>query len=159
MRKKGELPYFTGRRYGDFLKLHRHLRNEFPGKILPAPPKKNKQSHTTSNLFSSSKGDDSDSSSVSSISTKASVADVSASTTASMRMLAVEGKKHHKDPQQNHSNMVKGHRRSASGQALGADAPSPRTSIDNRSISNSNNTSDHDVRFPTPYLSIFSLPV
>ncbi|OBT84866.1 hypothetical protein VE02_05904 [Pseudogymnoascus sp. 03VT05] len=131
VRKKGELPYFTGRRYGDFLKLHRNLRTEFPGKILPAPPKKNKQSATASNLFGSSKGDDSDSSSISSVSTQApSVVDGAATTTASMRMLAVEG-----------------HRRSASGQALGADGSSPRNSIDNRSnrsISNSNNANDHD---------------
>ena len=154
------MPYFTGRRYGDFLKLHRNLRTEFPGKILPAPPKKNKQSSTASNLFSSSKGDDSDTSSISSVSTKAiSVADVSATTTASMRMLAVEGKNHHKDPLPYNSNLLKGHRRSASGQSLGADAPSPRNSIDNRSISNSNNTSDNEVRFPTLSSLVFGLSV
>ncbi|KFY41538.1 hypothetical protein V495_04894 [Pseudogymnoascus sp. VKM F-4514 (FW-929)] len=127
VRKKGEMPYFTGRRYGDFLKLHKSLRTEFPGKILPEPPKKNKQNHTATNLFSSSKGDDSDSSSISSVSTKGtSVTDAAATTTASMRMLAVKGN----------------HRQSSSGQTLGAD--SPRNSIDNRSLSNSINTSDNE---------------
>lgn len=157
IRKKGELPYFTGRRYGDFLKLHRNLRTEFPGKVLPVPPKKNKQNSTTTNLFSSSKGDDSDSSSVSSVSTKAgSVVDASATTTASMRMLAVEGNTHHKGLELYDSNILKGHRRPASGQALSADVPSPRSSIDNRSLSTYNNNSDHDVRFPNTSLSIFS---
>jgi hypothetical protein len=99
VRKKGEMPYFTGRRYGDFLKLHKSLRTEFPGKILPEPPKKNKQNHTATNLFSSSKGDDSDSSSISSVSTKGtSVTDAAATTTASMRMLAVKGSKYHNNP-------------------------------------------------------------
>ncbi|KAJ6157488.1 hypothetical protein N7470_005080 [Penicillium chermesinum] len=58
--------YYVGRRYGDFVKLHKRLRTEFPGKHLPALPRKNKSS-TTSSWFSSA---DDDKSSVSSVSTQ-----------------------------------------------------------------------------------------
>lgn len=54
------------RRYGDFVKLHKRLRTELPGKFLPPLPRKNKRS-TTSTFFGGS-GDD-ETSSVSSVST------------------------------------------------------------------------------------------
>ncbi|KIW77517.1 hypothetical protein Z517_09963 [Fonsecaea pedrosoi CBS 271.37] len=62
---------YIGRRYGDFVKLHKRLRTEMPGKILPPLPRKNKSSTFTSVLPS---GDD-DTSSVSSVSTGVSVED------------------------------------------------------------------------------------
>ncbi|KAJ5965363.1 hypothetical protein N7481_012077 [Penicillium waksmanii] len=66
-----------GRRYGEFVKLHRRLRTEFPGKHLPPLPRKNKTS--TSSSWFGSNGED-DASSVSSLSTQdASVADEPAS--------------------------------------------------------------------------------
>ncbi|OHW95506.1 PX domain-containing protein [Colletotrichum incanum] len=70
--RKGELEFFIGRRYGDFVRLHKRLRLELPGKVLPTLPKKNKSDTTTSGLFSSLTGGgtpDSSASSVSSVST------------------------------------------------------------------------------------------
>lgn len=67
VKKKGGTEYFIGRRYGDFSRLHKGLRLELPGKILPPLPKKNKSSSTTSGFFNS--GGDSDADSVSSTST------------------------------------------------------------------------------------------
>ncbi len=71
MKKKGELEYFVGRRYGDFSRLHKALRTELPGKILPPLPKKNKTNSTASNLLGGIMGGgDSSASSVSSVSTQ-----------------------------------------------------------------------------------------
>ena len=58
---------YVGRRYGEFSKLHRRLRTELPGKVLPPLPRKNKASTTSQFL---GVGDD-DASSVSSVSTQA----------------------------------------------------------------------------------------
>lgn len=71
VKRKGELEYFIGRRYGDFNRLLKNLRTELPGKVLPPMPKKNKQSSTASNIINSVKGkdDDDDMSSLSSVST------------------------------------------------------------------------------------------
>ncbi|KAF4884204.1 PX domain-containing protein [Colletotrichum fructicola] len=71
--RKGELEFFIGRRYGDFMRLHKRLRIELPGKVLPTLPKKNKADTTTSGLFSSLTGGgspDSSASSISSVSTQ-----------------------------------------------------------------------------------------
>ena len=54
----------VARRFGDFVKMHKKLRQELPGKVLPPIPRKNKNS----SLFTSA--DDDDASSMSSISTK-----------------------------------------------------------------------------------------
>ncbi|KAG6036594.1 hypothetical protein E4U40_000588 [Claviceps sp. LM458 group G5] len=71
IKQKGELEHFVGRRYGDFAKLHKRLKTELPGRILPPLPKKNKSSTTTSALWTGwSNADDSDASSMSSISTR-----------------------------------------------------------------------------------------
>jgi len=50
--------------------MHKRLRRELPGKILPSLPKKNKQSTTASNLMNAvTFNHDDDASSVSSVST------------------------------------------------------------------------------------------
>jgi hypothetical protein len=70
VKRMGELEFFVGRRYGDFSRLHKALRTELPGKILPPMPRKNKQSSTASNLLRGAMGrDDEDNSSLSSVST------------------------------------------------------------------------------------------
>lgn len=86
MRREGKEDVHIGRRYGEFVRLHRRLRTEFPGKHLPPLPRKNKSS-TTSSWFGTT---DDDNASVSSISTQdASVSDEAASSTG--RNLTVEG--------------------------------------------------------------------
>lgn len=130
MRKKGELPFFVAHRYGDFARMHKRLRQELPGKILPALPKKNKQSAAASGLFSGMMGGStpmgSDDSSVSSVSTAATgpatlgvpgAPDAGSSATSSMRNLSLS---------------VKGHMRSASATSLGVVTPSSRSSVDSR---------------------------
>ncbi|OJJ48535.1 hypothetical protein ASPZODRAFT_158221 [Penicilliopsis zonata CBS 506.65] len=67
VRREGQSDIYVGRRYGEFAKLHKRLRTEFPGKILPPLPRKNKSS-TTSALFGFA--DDEDDVSVSSVSTQ-----------------------------------------------------------------------------------------
>ena len=67
VKEKGKSDIYVGRRYGDFQRLHKRLRLEIPGKILPPLPRKNK-SITTSNLLSA--GGDDDASSLSSVSTQ-----------------------------------------------------------------------------------------
>ena len=71
MKRKNELEYFVGRRYGDFARLHKKLRVELPGKVLPPLPRKNKTNTTASNILGSfAGGNDSEASSVSSSSTQ-----------------------------------------------------------------------------------------
>lgn len=71
VKRKGELEHFVGRRYGDFHRLHRRLRAELPGKVLPPLPKKNKSDATAGpGLLSAVTGNDSDNSSSSSVSTQ-----------------------------------------------------------------------------------------
>jgi hypothetical protein len=71
VKRKGELEHFIGRRYGDFSRLHKQLRIELPGKVLPPVPKKNKSNTSATGLLGrmTDGGQDSDASSVSSIST------------------------------------------------------------------------------------------
>nr|POF26387.1 px domain-containing protein [Quercus suber] len=57
---------YVARRFGDFVGMHKKLRLELPGKVLPPLPRKNK-SHS---IYSSNKYSDDDSASLSSISTK-----------------------------------------------------------------------------------------
>jgi hypothetical protein len=71
IKKKGELEHFVGRRYGDFVRLHKRLRSELPGRVLPALPKKNKSHSTTSAVLGAMGGGaGSDASSISSTSTR-----------------------------------------------------------------------------------------
>ncbi|KAH8781785.1 hypothetical protein F5882DRAFT_328622 [Hyaloscypha sp. PMI_1271] len=111
VKRRGELEFFVGRRYGDFSRLHKKLRTELPGKVLPPMPKKNKQSSTTSNLLSAvRRGSDSDASSVSSVSTMG----IPPAINTSINNLSVRDS-----------------RRSPSSNSFGGRA-SPRTSIDSR---------------------------
>lgn len=89
VKRKNELEFFIGRRYGDFSRLHKRLRTELPGKVLPPMPKKNKQSSTASNLLGglTGRGDDDDASSISSVSTMGTIPQV----TSSMNTLSVQG--------------------------------------------------------------------
>jgi len=66
VQQKGQAERYVAKRYGDFVQLHKQLRMELPGKILPGLPRKNK-SHTGAWLGANA--DDSDAESVSSIST------------------------------------------------------------------------------------------
>lgn len=86
IKRKGENEYYVGRRYGDFNKLHKQLRVELPGKVLPPVPKKNKSSSITAGIFSG--GEDSDADSISSASTQrtAAVANVEEVTASSKRL-------------------------------------------------------------------------
>lgn len=68
MRRAGKPDIYVGRRYGEFVKLHKRLRIELPGKMLPPLPRKNKSS-TSSNFLGVGGGDD-DASSISSVSTQ-----------------------------------------------------------------------------------------
>lgn len=67
VKQAGKPDIYVGRRYGEFSKLHKHLRTELPGKVLAPLPRKNK-SHTTSTFLGA--GGDDDASSVSSVSTQ-----------------------------------------------------------------------------------------
>lgn len=90
VKRKGGLEYFIGRRYGDFNRLHKKLRTELPGKILPSMPRKNKQNSTTQNIISGmrGKGVDDDASSMSSVSTMGTMG-----TESSMKNLTVKDKR------------------------------------------------------------------
>lgn len=115
MKRKGELEYFVGRRYGDFARLHKKLRLELPGKVLPPLPKKNKTNSTAQNLMSgiTGGGDDSEDDSISSASINvAALQGASGSADGGSRLLS-----------------VKGHRRAGS-TTSGRD--SPRASTDSR---------------------------
>ncbi|KAG9784223.1 hypothetical protein KCU88_g2841, partial [Aureobasidium melanogenum] len=114
---------YVGRRYGQFARLHKRLRTEMPGKVLPPLPRKNKSS-TISSIMPA--GDD-DASSVSSASTMASVQEDASS----MR------------------NLIPGHRRGKSSVSLSASPSgnSPRSRTSPRaSISRDRSVSPNPVR-------------
>jgi len=69
VKRKGGSEIYVGRRYGDFARLHRNLRTELPGKVLPPMPKKNK-SDATAPGDSGGGNNDSETSSISSVSTR-----------------------------------------------------------------------------------------
>ena len=66
VKQAGKGDVYIGRRYGEFVKLHKRLRTELPGKVLPPLPRKNKSS-TTSHFLGVA---DDDTSSISSVSTQ-----------------------------------------------------------------------------------------
>ena len=70
VRRKGAAEHYVGRRYGDFARLHKRLRTELPGKVLPPLPQKNKSHSTAPSIFGSQDGNNSETSSVSSVSTQ-----------------------------------------------------------------------------------------
>jgi hypothetical protein len=64
--KRGDEPaIYVARRFGDFTRMHKRLRLELPGKVLPPLPQKNK----ASSIYSG-RSDDEDDESISSISTR-----------------------------------------------------------------------------------------
>jgi hypothetical protein len=65
VKQSGDREVYVGRRYQDFVNLHKRIRLELPGKVLPPLPRKNKKD----SIMSSSKDDD-DASSISSVSTQ-----------------------------------------------------------------------------------------
>ncbi|KAF2724939.1 hypothetical protein K431DRAFT_281407 [Polychaeton citri CBS 116435] len=67
VKQKDRADIYIGRRFGDFARMHKRLRQELPGKVLPPLPHKNRKD----SLWSGSYADD-DASSVSSASTQAS---------------------------------------------------------------------------------------
>lgn len=94
VKRKGELEYFVARRYGDFARLHKNLRTELPGKVLPALPRKNKSdSTTTESMGGKGGGNDSEVSSLSSASTRQAAAATPSGGAAEgvQKMLAVKG--------------------------------------------------------------------
>jgi hypothetical protein len=130
-------------------RLHKRLRTELPGKVLPPMPKKNKQSSTASNLLSAVKGgDDSDASSISSISTMG----VPQPIQTSMNSLSVRGKSTLFSFLQQKFDSSKDHRKSPSVNSFSGRA-SPRSSIDSRSMNQS------PVPAPTPSDEVRCFPV
>ncbi|KAI9740392.1 MAG: hypothetical protein M1834_004972 [Cirrosporium novae-zelandiae] len=59
VRRNDRPEYFIGKRYGQFARMHRSLRTELPGRILPPLPRKNKTS-TRSSLLGLGDGDEDD---------------------------------------------------------------------------------------------------
>lgn len=119
MKRKQELEHFVGRRYGDFTRLHKQLRIELPGKVLPPVPKKNKSDTAASSLLGrmTDGGGDSDASSLSSVSTMQPPNGESGGLRESMRNLT-----------------VRDHRRNLSTTSIGKSSrSSPRPSTDGAS--------------------------
>ena len=105
--KRGKAPEkFLGKRYGDFNRLHKRLRTELAGKILPPLPRKNK----SASFMSFGDGDEDDASS-----------DDSSMSTATEEGRALKVLGQHK-----------GHRRSASALSTRSARSSPRPSVDAR---------------------------
>ncbi|KAF2622777.1 hypothetical protein BU25DRAFT_415024 [Macroventuria anomochaeta] len=71
VKQSGDREIYVGRRYQDFVNLHKRIRLELPGKVLPPLPRKNKKD----SILSSNKDDD-DASSISSVSTQGPAPDV-----------------------------------------------------------------------------------
>ncbi|KAK4147730.1 succinate flavoprotein subunit [Dichotomopilus funicola] len=69
VQRKGRQEHHVGRRYGDFARLHKNLRTELPGKVLPPLPQKNKSHSTAPSNVGSHSGNNSETSSISSVST------------------------------------------------------------------------------------------
>ncbi|QIW97072.1 hypothetical protein AMS68_002590 [Peltaster fructicola] len=63
VKPRDKAEYYIGRRFGDFARMHKAVRMEFPGKVFPPLPRKNK----THSLYSN---DDDDTDSISSQSTR-----------------------------------------------------------------------------------------
>ena len=112
--------FYIGRRFGDFQRLHKRLRTEMPGKVLTPLPRKNKSSTLSSLGIGNS--NDSDASSVSSVSTMDTGRDVSASEPSSKRGLMPSA----------HLRLKSG---SGSGSKPSSGRSSPRASLDGRSKS------------------------
>ena len=106
-RGKGDDKY-VGKRYGDFSKLHKRLRVELPGKVLPPLPRKNK----SQSLMSFGEGGDDDDAS----SDDSSISTANSESGSALRVLGQH----------------KGHRRSTSAFGSRSARSSPRPSVDHR---------------------------
>ncbi|KAM5460740.1 hypothetical protein McanCB49686_000456 [Microsporum canis] len=69
VRQENGSSIYIGRRFGDFARLHKNLRAELPGKVIPPLPRKNKNSVSSSFLGSSIDDDASSTSSVNTLET------------------------------------------------------------------------------------------
>ena len=92
VRRIGRPDMYVGRRYGQLVKLHKQLRTELPGRVLPPLPRKNKSSTTATFLTAVGAADDDEISSASSVDTQEVRLDDDAGS--SRNMLSVSG--HHK---------------------------------------------------------------
>ncbi|RVX67011.1 hypothetical protein B0A52_09225 [Exophiala mesophila] len=122
VKREHQPEHYVGRRYGEFARLQKRLRTELPGKVLPPLPRKNKSA--TATLLGS--GADDDASSVSSVSTQASLDDTSSSRA-----------------------MLSAHRRLKSGNSLGVGSGtgSPRGRVSPRvSLSRDRSVSPQPIR-------------
>ena len=130
IKRKGELEHFVARRYGDFARLHKNLRTELPGKVLPSLPRKNKSDSTTSEFMGGkSGGNDSEVSSMSSASTRQAAAPATSGGAAEgvQKMLSVKGTIVARCNAYPKLIGLIGHQRLGSGSSR---APSPRPSMD-----------------------------
>lgn len=89
IKRMGELEHFVGRRYGDFVRLHKRLRTELPGRVIPSVPRKNKSSTTSKKLTGRGGDSDSDVSSISSTSTRLTGASLNPETGSSGKLTPV----------------------------------------------------------------------
>lgn len=130
VKRSGSPEIYVGRRYSEFAQMHKRLRLELPGKVLPPLPRKN---HSNS-LYTR---DDDDDDSVSSVSTQDVKEDVQpASTGGGFRSYLPNP-------------FGGGHRRTAS---RSSQAPSPRASLDVSSTTSFRKSGDfhRDHRDPSP---------
>lgn len=70
VKRKGEREYYISRRYGDFAQLYKRLRTELPGRVLPHLPHKNKSNTRAPNVIGGISANESETSSLSSVSTQ-----------------------------------------------------------------------------------------
>lgn len=134
--RTGEPERYVGRRYGEFINLHKRLRLELPGKVLPPPPRKNRNT----SLYTGKAGDDdSDADSLSSASIQ------SAGTTEAVAPAASTGGLRSYLPNPFGSTWAGGHKRSSS---RTSPLPSPRASMDASSATNLRRPSDSRTTSP-----------
>ncbi len=147
IKRKGDLEFFVGRRYGDFHRLHKRLRTELPGKVLPPMPRKNKQDSTATNLIYGLTGrvDDDDASSISSMSTMPPVPQLQTP----MNNLTIKGGPQCYNCQKPVLIQSLDHRRNASTTAASFGRSSPRPSIETRRSMDGRfpPTPENEVRF------------
>lgn len=132
VQRKGELEYFVKRRYGDFARLHKRLRTELPGRVLPPLPQKNRSDSTASSLLPqvSGAGEDSDASSVSSQSTMPSASPANGVTDSTRNLTVMD------------------HRRNKSAVSIRSTRSSPRPSTEGKAASLSSSPTTDNVILP-----------
>ncbi|KAF1346866.1 hypothetical protein BDV97DRAFT_300680 [Delphinella strobiligena] len=131
--RAGEPERYVGRRYGEFINLHKRLRLELPGKVLPPPPRKNRN---ISLYTGKAADDDSDADSLSSASIQSVGTTDPAASTGGLRSYL---------PNPFGSTWAGGHKRSSS---RTSPLPSPRASLDASSATNLRPPSDSRTTSP-----------